>query len=95
MLNVKVEIPKLRGRLKATCAKHPRYNPAEHGLGAIKGGCADCTRIYQSWNLFRELQGRMQLFIAMPDFKAYRQPGKTPKPRPEPELESEAAHADR
>ncbi len=29
-------------RFKGSCPKHPRYNPAVHGRGGIKGGCGVC-----------------------------------------------------
>ena len=29
-------------RVKAKCARHPRYNPEREGGGGIKGGCSTC-----------------------------------------------------
>lgn len=32
-------------RWHATCPKHTRFNPDKQGLGAIKGGCAECQKL--------------------------------------------------
>ena len=31
---------------KGRCARHPMYDPAEDGPGAIKGGCTRCQDLY-------------------------------------------------
>jgi hypothetical protein len=42
---VKIRARKFDGR----CAKHKSYNPAVDGPGAIRGGCARCTLLFEIW----------------------------------------------
>jgi hypothetical protein len=37
---------KVAERVKAVCARHPRYNPERDGRGGIKGGCTTCFSLY-------------------------------------------------
>jgi hypothetical protein len=37
---------KVAERVKATCERHPRYNPEREGRGGIKGGCSTCFSLY-------------------------------------------------
>ena len=37
---------KVSERVKAKCARHPRYNPERDGRGGIKGGCSTCFSLY-------------------------------------------------
>lgn len=32
-------------RFKGRCGRHPRFNP-DQGQGAIRGGCARCTKLF-------------------------------------------------
>jgi hypothetical protein len=36
----------IKMKVKGKCPKHPRFNP-EMGEGAIRGGCPDCSALYQ------------------------------------------------
>jgi hypothetical protein len=37
---------KVAERVKATCIRHPRYNPERDGRNGIKGGCSTCYCLY-------------------------------------------------
>jgi hypothetical protein len=49
-------------RVKAKCARHPRYNPEREGRGGIKGGCSTC------FSLFDLHQARLSLDAAHREF---------------------------
>jgi hypothetical protein len=53
---------KINERIKAKCAKHPRYNPEREGRGGVKGGCTTC------WQLYDLYQARVRLDAAVGDF---------------------------
>jgi len=44
----------IRYRWKGKCPKHPRFDPAKHGRGAIKGSCPACTMLFQVYRHHRE-----------------------------------------
>jgi hypothetical protein len=37
---------KITERIKATCERHPRYNPERDGRGGIRGGCSACFSLF-------------------------------------------------
>ena len=49
-------------RVKAKCARHPRYNPEREGGGGIKGGCSTC------FSLLGLHQARLSLDAAHREF---------------------------
>jgi hypothetical protein len=36
-------------KLAVKCPKHPRYNPAKDGEGAIRGSCRICLALFTLW----------------------------------------------
>ena len=50
-------------KLKAICAKHPRYNPERNGQAGIVGGCPVCSQIF---SLYR---AKLSVESAMRDFE--------------------------
>jgi hypothetical protein len=46
MLNIRVNLARINGRIKRNCPNHPRYNPEKAGQAGIRGGCAQCTEMW-------------------------------------------------
>jgi hypothetical protein len=42
-------------RFRAKCPRHPRYNPAIEGEGAIKGGCPKCQLLLEIFHAHRQM----------------------------------------
>jgi hypothetical protein len=42
-------------RFRAKCPRHPRYNPALEGEGAIKGGCQKCQLLLEIFYAHRQM----------------------------------------
>jgi hypothetical protein len=42
-------------RFRAKCPRHPRYNPAIDGEGAIKGGCPKCQLLLEIFYAHRQM----------------------------------------
>lgn len=57
-------------RVKAKCARHPRYNPEREGGGGIKGGCSTC------FSLLGLHQARLSLDAAHREFLRGHCPGR-------------------
>jgi hypothetical protein len=36
----------VKGEIREKCPRHPRYDPAAHGAGAIIGGCHLCVSLF-------------------------------------------------
>jgi hypothetical protein len=51
----------IKFRWKRRCSKHPRFNPAKGGRGAVKGGCRFCQAlcdVYEQAVRLETLAGR-------------------------------------
>jgi hypothetical protein len=35
--------------VKSKCKRHPKFNPALHGAGAVIGNCGGCLRLLEQW----------------------------------------------
>ena len=55
---MKIRSRKFDGR----CAKHKRYNPAVDGRGAIRGGCARCSLLFDIWEASLKLNQLIRKF---------------------------------
>ena len=55
---MKIRSRKFEGR----CARHKRYNPAIDGRGAIKGGCARCSLLFDIWESSLKLNQLIRKF---------------------------------
>ena len=44
-------------KIKLKCPKHVRYDPSRDGLGGIKGGCVECTALWDMFHCVRLLTG--------------------------------------
>ena len=53
MLNLRVDVSRINGRIKMSCAKHPRYNP-ENGPGAIVGNCKGCLELWDVYAIYNK-----------------------------------------
>ncbi len=47
-------------RFRAKCPRHPRYNPAIDGEGAIKGGCPKCQLLLEIFYAHRQMVALMR-----------------------------------
>ena len=63
-----------RLKWKGRCKKHPSYNPATDGLGAVRGGCITCQKLFEIWEynsktvrLMREVSPPIERRRAVPD----------------------------
>jgi hypothetical protein len=69
---LKIGTVKWRGK----CSKHPGYDPAEGGIGAIKGNCLRCTELAEIYDHHQKVLRLMRSFqpvqtkrkAAAPDF---------------------------
>ena len=57
---------KMRGSyvFAGKCPKHPRYDPAKQGIGAIKGGCDVCWalwNVYSTWVEFLQAKKNYEI----------------------------------
>jgi hypothetical protein len=55
---LKIRSRKFDGR----CARHKRYNPAVDGQGAIRGGCARCSLLFDIWQASLKLNQLIRKF---------------------------------
>jgi hypothetical protein len=53
----------VKKRVKAKCPRHPKYDPAKQGRGAIVGGCSTCS------DLLDLLEARTKLDAAAREFE--------------------------
>ena len=56
-LDVKLEI-------RASCRKHPRYNPAIGGEASIKGNCGACTALFALYRQAQTVEGMAEVLEA-------------------------------
>lgn len=73
---MKIRARKFDGR----CSRHKRYNPAVDGAGAIKGGCARCTLLYEIWETSLTLNRLIRSFD--PHHDDLQKPVALPEPDP-------------
>ena len=74
---------KVAEQVKATCVRHPRYNPERDGRGGIKGGCSTCFALYDLH------QARLSLDAAHREFLRKAIPWtRATKPRGRPETKT-------
>lgn len=75
---MKIRARKFDGR----CSRHKRYNPAVDGAGAIKGGCARCTLLYEIWETSLQLNRLIRSFDPHHDDLQKPVAAKVPEPDP-------------
>jgi hypothetical protein len=46
--------------VKTKCNRHPKFNPAKHGEGAIVANCAGCHRLLSYWNMMVVLTNQLK-----------------------------------
>jgi hypothetical protein len=56
-------------RFRAKCQRHPRYNPALEGEGAIKGGCPKCQLLLEIFHAHRQMVTLMRKVKDVPQKK--------------------------
>lgn len=59
---LKIGSVKWRGK----CSRHPYYDPASEGLGAIRGNCARCADLLQIYELHQKALNLMRTFQPVP-----------------------------
>jgi len=60
MLNLRVNIARINGRIKMKCNKHLLYNPEKTGQAGIRGGCLKCEEIYRVYQNFVNVQAALK-----------------------------------
>jgi hypothetical protein len=75
---LKIRSRKFEGR----CARHKRYNPAIDGRGAIKGGCARCSLLFDIWEASLKLNQLIRKFD--PAFDDLQRPAAPKEPLHDP-----------
>ncbi len=55
---MKIRARKFDGR----CARHKTYHPPVDGEGAIRGGCARCTLLFEIWEASLHLNALIRRF---------------------------------
>jgi hypothetical protein len=65
---LKIGSVKWRGR----CAKHPKYDPAEGGLGAVRGNCIRCNQLVDIYDQHQKLLRLMRTFQPIQEKKKTR-----------------------
>jgi hypothetical protein len=73
-------------RVKAKCARHPRYNPERDGRGGIKGGCSTCYSLFDLHQAMLSLDAAHREFLrrALPWTRVHR-----PRNKPQSQKQSE------
>ncbi len=55
---LKIGVVRWRGK----CSRHPSFDPYSDGKGAIKGGCAKCTELFEIHEHHRKMMVLMRGF---------------------------------
>jgi hypothetical protein len=55
---LKIGVVRWRGK----CSRHPTYDPYSDGEGAIRGGCARCTALFEIYEHHRKMVSLMREF---------------------------------
>ncbi len=59
-------------RWKGRCARHPRYDPENDGLGGIRGGCLRCEMLLEIYNHHHSLMRLVREFGSRPEARSKR-----------------------
>jgi hypothetical protein len=49
-------------RWRGKCSRHPMFDPAEAGRGAVRGGCPRCTSLVEICELHQKMLALMRTF---------------------------------
>lgn len=46
----------IKYKIEFKCLKHPKYNPLKDGQNGIKGGCTQCSMIFEAYWRIRKIE---------------------------------------